>query len=85
MTSDFSMNFPVGSLGKMLVMGKKKNASPTNDEWTTKLIIQVIVTLILVGVAVWMATECNTLVDYILAVAFPFNYIMIRLLAPCRS
>ena len=85
--SEMSLMFPLGSIAKRLVSNdKKKNAmTPSKQDMTVTLVVSIIVALIIIGVAVWMASECNSLVDYILAVAFPFNYIMIRLLAPCRS
>lgn len=77
--------FPLGAVMQGLVRSKSFNAGPPNaQEENRKLVITLIVAILLVGMAVWLATECNTAVDYILAVFFPMNYIMIRLLAPCR-
>ena len=51
----------------------------------TRLAVAALLTIALIGMALWMASAKGGFVDYVLAAFFPLNYIMIRLLVPGRG
>lgn len=80
------LTFPLGSAIRAFTSGTTHDlASSGKSNRQTKLVLTAVFAAIIIAMAMWMASDCNDMVNYVLAFFFPLNYIMIRLLAPCRT
>jgi hypothetical protein len=80
------LTFPLGTAIKAFTGGAGGGgggglAGQTSKQ--TKMAMTAVFAAIIIGMAMWLASDCNDLLNYVLAFFFPLNYIIIRLLVPC--
>jgi hypothetical protein len=89
MTADTFLMMPlapvVAKVASVATRGRDPFGHEAEERLDARFWMYVLVALLVTALALWMASECGDLVNYALAFFFPLNYIMIRLLAPCRG
>lgn len=81
--------FPIGALIKSAFGGRQQQqfgAPPpllgASLDPAARLALSAVLAIILIGTALWMASESGgDVVNYVLALFFPLNYIIVKLLA----